>query len=171
MAAENVLGNDADTTALDWKEQGNDSYRAGDYRAAIDAYTKAIAADSQSVSFYTNRAAAHFMIKAYEKAIADCKSAIELNPKFIKAYLRAGKAYLAMVSAGWRWNRRERSLPALAVPPPLQGKYTEAADMYTKALIQDPMDANASKVRWLRAVLLPPTARHASPYTRRTGKS
>lgn len=47
-------------------------------------------------------------------------------------------------------------------PPPLQGKYTEAADMYTKALIQDPMDANASKVRWLRAVL-PRRPRHATP--------
>ena len=87
------------TTAAEFKEEGNTLYKAGEYRRAIDAYTQAITLDPASVSFYTNRAAAYFMIKSYAKAAADCEEAVKLDASFVKAYVRAAKAYLAMVRA------------------------------------------------------------------------
>lgn len=74
------------------KDEGNELYKKRDYRAAIDAYSLAIAMSPDEASFYGNRAAAHMMILAYEAAIDDCNKALALSPNMIKAYFRKGKA-------------------------------------------------------------------------------
>lgn len=74
------------------KDEGNEFYKKGDYRAAIDAYSLAIAEAPEEPSFYGNRAAANMMILAYESAIEDCDKAIALSPGMVKAYFRKGKA-------------------------------------------------------------------------------
>jgi len=74
------------------KDEGNELYKKGDYRAAIDAYSLAIAMSPDEASFYGNRAAAHMMILAYEAAIDDCNKALALSPNMVKAYFRKGKA-------------------------------------------------------------------------------
>lgn len=37
------------------------------------------------------------MVSDWENAIVDCKKASELNPKFVKAYLRGAKSLLRIV--------------------------------------------------------------------------
>ncbi|TFJ88358.1 hypothetical protein NSK_000707 [Nannochloropsis salina CCMP1776] len=107
-----------DKTAAQWKDEGNELYKKGDYRAAIDAYSLAIAMSPDEASFYGNRAAAHMMILAYEAAIDDCNKALALSPNMIKAYFRKGKALATL------------------------GKFDQAMTAYHQGLQQDPNNAH-----------------------------
>lgn len=60
------------------------------YDEAIDAYTKAIALDSVNPVYYSNRAAAYASKGDHASAILDSEKAIEVDPKFVKAYSRLG---------------------------------------------------------------------------------
>ena len=82
--------------ALRWKEAGNKKYKCGDLYGAIDDYTRAIDADPTVAAYYNNRAAARMSLENPQtsKAIADCKKAVELDPKNVKAWVRLGKSSL-----------------------------------------------------------------------------
>ena len=83
--------------AAEAKALGNAEYKAGNYREAIALYTQAIEADPNTPAYYTNRAACRMMLLDYAKAVEDAKSATELDSKFVKGYLRWGKALLMQV--------------------------------------------------------------------------
>lgn len=75
------------------KQNGNDVFKTGDYEKAIELYTEAIDmcpkryTNERSILF-NNRAAAHKHLDAKNVAIDDCTQAIELNPEYVKAFLR-----------------------------------------------------------------------------------
>ncbi len=105
--------------ALRAKEDGNVAYKKLDYAAAIEKYTKAIELDPNTVSYLTNRAAAHLMSGAPESAIADCKLAVKLNTEkslrtdfkiIARAYGRMGNAYLKLENYDEAINAFEKSL-------------------------------------------------------------
>eukprot|EP01119_Soliformovum_irregulare_P011632 TRINITY_DN2938_c0_g1_i4.p1 TRINITY_DN2938_c0_g1~~TRINITY_DN2938_c0_g1_i4.p1 ORF type:complete len:484 (-),score=130.44 TRINITY_DN2938_c0_g1_i4:13-1464(-) len=80
-----------------YKEIGNTKYKAGQYREAVALYTKAIELDGgKTPSYFTNRAAAYFMLNNMESAIEDCKAATSLDPNLMKAYQRAAKCCLQL---------------------------------------------------------------------------
>lgn len=72
------------------KAVGNSKMTAKDYPAAIEAYTKAIDLDPTNPVFYSNRAAAYSSSGDHDKAVMDAEKAIEVDPKFVKAYHRLG---------------------------------------------------------------------------------
>ncbi|KFO99784.1 Tetratricopeptide repeat protein 12, partial [Calypte anna] len=78
------------------KEEGNDSFRKGDYLLAIQKYTEGLEKLKGKQELYTNRAQAYLKIHQYEKAISDCELALKCNGKCIKAYFLMGKAHLAL---------------------------------------------------------------------------
>merc|ERR1719197_2087851 len=78
------------------KDEGNRYYSMKDYDRAVDHFRAAIELYPDEPAFYGNLAAACLQLKRYNKALLACKRAIELDPKFIKAYLRAGRAYAQM---------------------------------------------------------------------------
>lgn len=80
-----------------FKNQGNELYKRGDYRGAIEKYTRAIDAAPTVVAYYGNRAAASFMIGQHRDVITDCNRAIVFDPTFFKGYVRKAKAQLALV--------------------------------------------------------------------------
>jgi tetratricopeptide (TPR) repeat protein len=59
------------------------------YDSAIEQYTEAIKLDANPV-YYSNRAAAWGGLGEHGKAVEDAEKAIELDPKFSKAYSRLG---------------------------------------------------------------------------------
>lgn len=77
-----------------FKNEGNNFYKNAKYRESIDLYTKAIELCPKNASYYGNRAAAYLMINKFKECIDDSKTATEIDSKFIKGYLREGKAHL-----------------------------------------------------------------------------
>lgn len=75
------------------KNDGNVHFKAAEYKEAIDKYTEAldicpeVYANDRSI-LYSNRAAAHKYLESRDEAIQDCTKAIELNPNYLKAYIR-----------------------------------------------------------------------------------
>lgn len=61
------------------KGKGDDFYRGGDFRAAINAYTAALDADPENrAPCLSNRAACHLRLGNAEECVADCGNALEI---------------------------------------------------------------------------------------------
>ncbi|CAH1402034.1 unnamed protein product [Nezara viridula] len=68
----------------------------GRYAEALCLYTRAIEYDSRNPVYYCNRAAAKSRMNDHYAAVRDCNVAIELDPKYSKAYGRLGLAYCGL---------------------------------------------------------------------------
>eukprot|EP00949_MAST-11_sp_MAST-11-sp1_P004414 g4414.t1 len=82
--------------ALDLKRKGNALYTAGNYSDALDLYSKACKLDPDNPVLLGNRAAALLMLERFEEAIQHCVHATEIDPEYLKGYLRAGRAFLTL---------------------------------------------------------------------------
>lgn len=71
------------------KLKGNSLMSQKLYDSAIEQYNEAIKLDQNPV-YYSNRAAAWGGLGEHAKAVEDAEKAIELDPKFSKAYSRLG---------------------------------------------------------------------------------
>lgn len=83
--------------AIRLKDQGNALLKDHRFDEAIELYTKAVELDPTNVVFYSNRAQAEIRLEMYGYAIADCDRALELDPKFMKAYYRKGVSLMAIL--------------------------------------------------------------------------
>ncbi|KAJ5078573.1 RNA polymerase ii-associated protein [Anaeramoeba ignava] len=79
-------------TAEELKEIGNNFFRQNQYEKAIDNYTKAINANPRNEIYYSNRAACLIKLKKFKEAENDCVKSLEINPKFLKSWLRKATA-------------------------------------------------------------------------------
>ena len=102
------------STAEQFKEEGNNRYKKGSYKKAVECYTRAIELDPSQAPIYTNRAACNLQLLKYKKVVEDGLKAAQLDPKFSKAYLRAGQGYLQM---GKTREAREQFDLALKLEP------------------------------------------------------
>ena len=77
------------------KGAGNNAFRDQKYTEACDFYTNALKVDPLNASanskIYCNRATVNYKLGQIENSIKDCTSAIELDPTYLKAYLRRAK--------------------------------------------------------------------------------
>ena len=70
--------------ALKLKEWGNDAFKKKKYELAEQFYSKALERNLDSRSFWTNRAICRNAMKNYGDALADCMSALSIDPKCTK---------------------------------------------------------------------------------------
>mmetsp|Transcript_823 Transcript_823/g.2413 ORF Transcript_823/g.2413 Transcript_823/m.2413 type:complete len:345 (-) Transcript_823:1626-2660(-) len=70
------LGVDNDPLWL--KDKGNEFFKKGDYRGAINAYTAGVTLDSRMPALFSNRAACHLKLDDYYAACNDCSKALSL---------------------------------------------------------------------------------------------
>lgn len=86
--------------AENFKNQGNELYKCKRFKDARELYTKGIEIDCDddkiNDSLYANRAACELEIKNYGKCLADCRAALQFNPKNLKCFYRIGKAFMAI---------------------------------------------------------------------------
>lgn len=83
------------------KEKGNEFFKRGEHAEACKLYTQAIdlaerdpASDrTQLHLIYSNRAASELSLEKFEDALKDCEKVLEIDPKFLKGYLRKALAY------------------------------------------------------------------------------
>ena len=78
-------------TATEHKERGNKFFQAGRFEEAYSSYTKAIVKNSTDPSFFTNRALCCLNLKKWDQAAQDCRKALDLDKKNIKANYFLGK--------------------------------------------------------------------------------
>ena len=74
------------------KTEGNNFFKAKNYRDAIAKYTEAIAADPNDVTFYSNRSACYAALNEWQAAADDGRSCIVTDRGFVKGYFRLALA-------------------------------------------------------------------------------
>ena len=78
------------------KNKGNDAFKKQSFQEAINYYSEAIDTLSNEPAYYTNRAIAYLKVDNFDLAMNDCKKALDINPKFAKAYNRMSKCHIAL---------------------------------------------------------------------------
>ena len=78
------------------KEAGNKAFMNKNYEEAVKQYTMAIeiTLDKPNHIYFANRANAELELMMFEECIADCNQAIQIEPTFIKSYIRKAKALI-----------------------------------------------------------------------------
>jgi len=74
------------------KEKGNEAFYARDYDEAEAYYTRSIHFNPTDASIWSNRALVRLKVGKPQEALKDCNKALEVNPKYMKAWHRKGKA-------------------------------------------------------------------------------
>ncbi|EFA83960.1 hypothetical protein PPL_03030 [Heterostelium album PN500] len=111
---------DASAESLRYKDLGNDQFKVGHYKEAVEYYTLAIQLDNSNAILFANRAMSYLKLKNYSQVVADCNISINLDRTYIKAYHRRGQAYKELK------------------------KYKEALDDFNTVLKQDPKSNEAA---------------------------
>lgn len=84
------------TIAEEKKNEGNEHYKAQNYKQALRLYSDAIAICPETPAYYGNRAACYMMLGDFKSALADSRHSIFLDSKFEKSYIRIVKCCLAL---------------------------------------------------------------------------
>jgi len=92
------------------KDKGNDAFKKGDYATAVKFYTEAIKRNPEDPKLYSNRAACYTKLAAFDLGLRDCDKCVELDPKFIKGWIRKGKILQGMQDAGKAMTAYEKAL-------------------------------------------------------------
>ncbi|AET40320.1 Hsp90 cochaperone STI1 Ecym_5582 [Eremothecium cymbalariae DBVPG len=82
----------AEKARLDGKEY----FTKGDWPSAVKAYSEMIMRAPHDARGYSNRAAALSKLMSFPDAIKDCDKAIEIDPSFVRAYIRKATAQIAV---------------------------------------------------------------------------
>lgn len=86
----------AKAAVSDFVRQGDSAFAEGNYQAAADAYSQALALYNLNDYIYYNRGNAYRKLKDYAKAIDDYSKTLQLNPQHTFAYLYRGMSYQAL---------------------------------------------------------------------------
>uniref|UniRef100_A0A9J8AML7 E3 ubiquitin-protein ligase CHIP n=2 Tax=Cyprinus carpio TaxID=7962 RepID=A0A9J8AML7_CYPCA len=84
------------SSAQELKEQGNRLFLSRKYQEAATCYSKAINRNPSVAVYYTNRALCYVKLQQYDKALADCKHALELDSQSVKAHFFLGQCQLEL---------------------------------------------------------------------------
>lgn len=81
------------------KAEGNELYKAKNYRQALELYTQAIELCPDCAAYYSNRSACLMMLGRYADALVDAREAVRLDATFVKGYIRVAKCNIALGDA------------------------------------------------------------------------
>lgn len=120
------------------KELGNQKYKDGDYPAAIKHYSEAILRNPDDPKYYSNRAACYTKLAAFDLGLKDCEKVVELDPKFIKGWIRKGKILQAM-------KQQSKAVSAYQKALELDPQNSEALEGYRSCAVS--ASSNPEEVR------------------------
>eukprot|EP01084_Bolivina_argentea_P192179 329979_1 len=75
------------------KVEGNKLFKQHKYSQSVTKYSEAIKLDPNNSILYANRAAAFISLKQFKNAEIDAERSIELDPKYLKGYMRLAFTY------------------------------------------------------------------------------
>ncbi|XP_034173674.1 stress-induced phosphoprotein 1 [Osmia lignaria lignaria] len=120
------------------KELGNQKYKDGDYPAAIKHYTEAVKRNPDDPKYYSNRAACYTKLAAFDLGLKDCEKCVEIDPKFIKGWIRKGKILQGMQQQGKALTAYQKALE-------LDPSNSEALEGYRSCAVS--VSSNPEEVR------------------------
>ncbi|OXU22816.1 hypothetical protein TSAR_004664 [Trichomalopsis sarcophagae] len=120
------------------KELGNEKFKEGDYAAAVKHYTEAILRNPDDPKYYSNRAACYTKLAAFDLGLKDCEKCVEIDPKFIKGWIRKGKILQGMQQQGKAITAYQKALD-------LDPSNAEALDGYRSCSVA--VSSNPEEVR------------------------
>ncbi|KAL8283469.1 hypothetical protein RQP46_005572 [Phenoliferia psychrophenolica] len=82
------------------RELGNVAFKSGDFATAVGHYSESIKRNPADARGYTNRSAALTKLMALPDALKDADKAIEVQPDFVKGYIRKSHVLFAMKEFG-----------------------------------------------------------------------
>merc|ERR1711879_61276 len=122
------------------KKMGNELFKAGDFAGAVKKYSEAIRRNPTDAKIYSNRAACFTKLLSFDLALKDCDKCIELDPAFVKAYLRKAKAHQAMGQTSKAMSAYEKALE-------IDSNCSEAIEGYKNCAIQNNSDPEEVRKR------------------------
>ena len=139
--------------STDFSSEGMQALEAGRYDAAVEAFTKAIAADPKDYTAHFNLALAYTFLHKDAEGIAEYRKTLELKPGLYEAQLNGGillmrqknpaDALPLFEGAADQRPREYRPRYYLAEAQLQTGDFTKAEANYRLALEIDPKSANA----------------------------
>jgi tetratricopeptide (TPR) repeat protein len=96
------------------REEGNAAYKKGDFRAAVQHYSRCVRLDASSPLGYSNRAMASIQLHEYKSAIDDTTLALRVEPTHVKSWMRRA---CARGSIGMHTAAARDAAVALALEP------------------------------------------------------
>ncbi|KAL3281185.1 hypothetical protein HHI36_004402 [Cryptolaemus montrouzieri] len=78
------------------KEHGNEFYKIKQYHSALPFYNEAISLCPETAAYYGNRSACLMMLNRFRDALEDARKAVQLDPTFVKGYVRIAKCAIAL---------------------------------------------------------------------------
>ncbi|XP_075225608.1 stress-induced phosphoprotein 1 [Lycorma delicatula] len=124
--------------AEEMKNKGNELFNQGNYAEAIKFYSEAIKRNPDESKYYSNRAACYTKLAAFDLGLKDCEKCVELDPKFIKGWIRKGKILQGM-------QQQNKAITAYQKALELDPSNAEALDGYRSCSIA--VNSNPEEVR------------------------
>ena len=84
------------TKAKELKEKGNAAFQKKNFEEAENFYSEAIELNIGSRPLWTNRAICRNRMKQFEKALSDCDTALNIDPKCTKSITQKGNALFGL---------------------------------------------------------------------------
>ncbi|AQL01875.1 U-box domain-containing protein 33 [Zea mays] len=83
-------------TADQHRERGNELFKQKQYHEAATHYTRAMKMNPKDPRAFSNRAQCHIYLGAFPQGLEDAEKCVELDPTFIKGYVRKAKVQFLM---------------------------------------------------------------------------
>lgn len=122
------------------RQKGNGFFTQGDYPGAVKAYTEAIKRNPVDAKIFSNRAAAYSKLMEFNIALKDCDKCIELDPTFIKGYIRKGHICIAL-------KNYQKAIEVFEKAQSLDSGNQEAVEGYRQAMMAMNQDPEAVRKR------------------------
>ncbi|EPS66749.1 hypothetical protein M569_08027, partial [Genlisea aurea] len=84
------------TDPEDLRRSGDDSYKKGDFRKALNCYEKAVAVSPTNPAYRFDRSSALVGLNRFADAVEACKEVINIDPQHVKAHNRLGSLLLSL---------------------------------------------------------------------------
>lgn len=84
------------TIAEERKNEGNNLYKAREYKLALRCYSDAVQLCPNNASYLGNRSACFMMLGNYQEALRDARKSILIDPSFEKGFVRVAKCCLTL---------------------------------------------------------------------------
>ncbi len=75
------------------KEKGISFFKAGDFPSAIKEFDEGLRRDPVNVAILSNRSQTYIKLMEPAQAMKDATRALEIDPKFVKAWARKGTCH------------------------------------------------------------------------------